>query len=75
MTQIDDILELVRTGVIIPETNVAILAREVERLRPLVICAEERMYMQSLERFARKHGPESIQDVIGCLDHLRRNQP
>ena len=75
MTQIDDILELVRTGVIIPETNVAILAREVERLRPLVICAEERMYMQALERFARKHGPESIQDVIGCLDHLRRNQP
>lgn len=33
MTQIDDILELVRTGAIIPETNVAILAREVERLR------------------------------------------
>jgi len=33
MTQIDDILELVRTGVIIPETNVAILAREVEKLR------------------------------------------
>lgn len=38
------------------------------------ICSEEWMYLRSLERYARKHGPESIQDVIGCLDHLRANQ-
>ena len=38
------------------------------------ICSEELMYLRSLERYARKHGPESIQDVIGCLDHLRANQ-
>lgn len=72
MTQIDDILEQAKS--MIPETYTAILAREIERLRPLVICAEERMYLQALERYARKHGPESIQDVIGCLDHLRRNR-
>ena len=38
------------------------------------ICSEEWMYLRSLERYARKHGPESIQDVIGCLDHLRASQ-
>ena len=38
------------------------------------ICSEELMYLRSLERYARKHGHKSIQDVIGCLDHLRANQ-
>lgn len=36
-----------------------------------VVGREEWMYLAALERYARKHGPESIQDVIGCLDHLR----
>ena len=39
-----------------------------------VVGREEWMYLAALERYARKHGPESIQDVIGCLDHLRANQ-
>ena len=36
--------------------------------------SEEWMYLSALERYARKHGPESIQDVVGVLDHLRANQ-
>ncbi len=39
-----------------------------------VVGHEEWMYLAALERYARKHGPESIQDVIECLDHLRANQ-
>lgn len=35
---------------------------------------EELMYLHALERYARKHGPDSIQDVVGTLDHLRRAQ-
>ena len=132
MTRIDEIIANALAG--IPETDVAILAREVVRLReaPTVvvpewvaitfasacvkagayaegdlrdaiknaetgynfaasrvraipadrvlgegerkICSEEWMYLRSLERYARKHGPESIQDVIVCLDALRANQ-
>ena len=33
---------------------------------------EELMYLHAFEKYARKHGPESIQDVVGTLDHLRR---
>ena len=36
--------------------------------------SEEWMYLSALERYARKHGSESIQDVVGALDHLRANQ-
>ena len=36
--------------------------------------SEEWMYLSAFERYARKHGPESIQDVVECLDHLRANQ-
>ena len=35
---------------------------------------EELMYLHAFEKYARKHGPESIQDVAGTLDHLRRAQ-
>lgn len=35
---------------------------------------EELMYLHAFEKYARKHGPESIQDVVGTLDHLRRAQ-
>ena len=130
MTRLDEIIANALAG--IPETDAAILAREVVRLREapaLVVpeptgrdlqemaaemrvdgdlvdflagaskvvlwyrskiraipadrvlgdgerkvCSEEWMYLRSLEQYARKHAPESIQDVIGCLDHLRANQ-
>jgi hypothetical protein len=35
---------------------------------------EELMYLHAFEKYARKHGPESIQDVAGTLDHLRSAQ-
>ena len=65
-----------------PDTVVYQLAAEVTKLRAELadrvlgegdraVGREEWMYLSSLERYARKHGPESIQDVIGCLDHLR----